>query len=170
MLEVRFWTVNITESRSYSKFEFRTSKNHMLALQYRLNVDYRGAVNGLNRTNSQSTPRDSADGHRVQAKRVGAVGRSGGEDPGKRTVGIGTGMNFQYLAVSLMKPGYDDYLVTRVKAVESLSRERMHLNPRVERPQSPASGLSQYFSGWTGLRRWDEAQVFAASIEALLEE
>jgi hypothetical protein len=131
MLEVRFWTVNITESRSYSKFEFRTSKNHMLALQYRLNVDYRGAVDGLNRADSQSLPRDSVNGHRVQAERVGAVGRSGGEDPGKRTVRIGTGMNFQYLAVSLMKPGYEDYLVTRLKAVESLSRERMHLNPRV---------------------------------------
>ena len=40
-------------------------------------------------------------------------------------------MNFQYLAVSLMKPGYDDDLVTWSKAIEGLSRERMYLKPRV---------------------------------------
>ena len=67
-------------------------------------------------------------------------------------------MNFQYLAVSLMKPGYDDDLVTWLKAVESLSRESMYLKPRVRSALSAlASGLSQAFSGWTGLWRSDEA-------------
>ena len=67
----------------------------------------------------------------MQPERVWAIGRSGGKYSCKWTIGIGTGMNFQYLAIRLMKPGYDDDLVTRSKAVESFSRKRVNFKPRV---------------------------------------
>ena len=99
--------------------------------QHWLNVDHGSTVDGFNGADSKASPSDSANDDRVKAEGIWAIGRSGGEYPGDRTAGIGTGMNFQYLAIRLMQPGDDDDLVTWVEAMERVSRECVNFKPCV---------------------------------------
>ena len=126
--------------------------------QHWLNVDHGSTVDGFNGADSKASPSDSANDDRVKAEGIWAIGRSGGEYPGDRTAGIGTGMNFQYLAIRLMQPGDDDDLVTWVEAMERVSREMRELQAmRRVRLRFPALEHSRDVSGWTGLRRSGEA-------------
>src|SRR5579859_670117 len=62
-------------------------------LQDRLDVDDRGAVERLDRADAQAGAVDRADRDRVQADRVGAIRRAGGEHAGERVAAIRARVN-----------------------------------------------------------------------------
>src|SRR5215211_1069531 len=85
-----------------------------------LDVDYRCAVDRLQRPDLQLSGRDLESGDAVQAQRVRPVGRPCREDPGERPARVGSRVHPQHVALRLVKPRDDEELVAYLDPFEGL--------------------------------------------------
>src|SRR5690242_8191248 len=74
---------------------------------------------------------DLAHSDRVQAERIGPIGRARRKDPSEPTVWVRARMNFQDVAPGFVQPGHNDEFVPSGHTIKSLRSEGTHLQPGV---------------------------------------
>jgi hypothetical protein len=74
-------------------------------------VNDRTTVDGLHRPNPQTVVGDFAHGDVMKAKRIWSVRRARCKDTSKGAATVRTGMNFQHVTKSQVKPTYNDDVV-----------------------------------------------------------